>query len=58
VLGEGLVVSAGLHKVALRGEQLEANRHRVQTADEKEETDRAEIEQRDALVIFGQQPGL
>ena len=58
MLGEGLVVSAGLHQVALRREQLKPDRHRVKAADEKEERHCAEIQQRDALVILCQQPRL
>src|SRR6266576_1304934 len=58
VLREHLVVSARLHEIALRGEQLQANGHRIEAADEKEEADRAEIKQRNALVIFSQQPRL
>ena len=58
MLGEHLVVRAGLGEVTLRSQQLQPDRHRIETADEKEETDRAEIQQGDALVIFRQQPRL
>ena len=58
MLGEHLVVSAGLGEIALRRQQLEPDSHRIQTADEKEKADRAQIKQRDALVIFRQQPRL
>ena len=58
VLGEHLVVGARLHEIALRSEQFDANGHRIEAADEKEEADRAEIKQRDALMVFSQQPRL
>ena len=58
VLGEDLVVGGRLQEIALRREQLESDHQRVNPADEEEESDRAEIKQRDALVILGQQPRL
>ena len=58
MLGEHLVIGARLCEIGLGSEQLQTNRHRVKTADEKEEADPAQIEQGDALVIFRQQPRL
>src|SRR5260370_42314865 len=58
MLRKHLVVSARLHEVTLRSQQLQADRHRIKAANEEEEADRAEIKQRDALVIPGQQPRL
>jgi hypothetical protein len=58
VLREDLVVSGRLKEVALRRQQLEANHHGVDAADEEEESDGTKIEQCDPLVVFGQQPRL
>src|SRR6185369_12613907 len=58
VLSEYLVVGGRLQEVTLRSQQLETNHQRVNAADEEEESDRYEIEQRDALVVLGQQPRL
>ncbi len=58
VLGKDLVVSGRLQEIALRSQQFEANHQRVDSADEKEESDGPEIKQSDALVILGQQPRL
>ena len=54
--GEELVVSIGLHQVARGSQQLEADEQREEAANEKEERDGDEIEQRDALVVGGEQP--
>jgi hypothetical protein len=58
VLREDLVVSARLHEIALRSQQLKADGHRVQAANEEEEANAAHIKQCDPLVIFRQQPRL
>ena len=53
---EQLVVGLVGHQIAGRRRQLEPDQHRERAADEKEERDRREVQQRDALVIAGQQP--
>ena len=55
---EQLVVGFRLHQRALRLDQVDAHQHGEGAADEEEERDRNQIEQRDALVIHGEQPGL
>ena len=54
--GEELVISIGLHQVARGREQFQADEQREEAADEEEECDGDEIEQRDALVVGGEQP--
>ena len=56
VHGEELVVGVGLNQVTGRSEQFQANQQREEAANEKEECDGNEIEQRNALVVRGQQP--
>ena len=55
---EQLVVSLRGDQVARRGQQLQANHGGEDAAQKEKETDGAEIQQRDALVVLGQQPGL
>ena len=56
VHGEKLVVGVGLDEVAGGGEQFEADEQREEAADEKEEGDGEQVEQRDALVVRGEEP--
>ena len=58
VHGEELVVGFRCDQRALRLNQVQAHQHREKAADKEHESDRAEIEQRDALVVGGEQPGL
>src|SRR5580700_2702706 len=58
MLGKCLVVSVGLHQVALGREQFEPDEHGEDATEEEENADRYQIEERDPLVIGGQQPGL
>ena len=53
VHGEKLVVSIGLHQVACRSEQFEANEQREEASDKEEERDGEEIEEGDAFVVGG-----
>src|SRR5262249_34992538 len=56
VRGENLVVRVGVHQVALGREQLQADQHGVESAEEKEERDRDEVQHRDPLMVGGQKP--
>ena len=56
VHGEQLVVGVGLHQVARRSEQFQPDQQREEPADKEEERDRNQVQQRDALVVRGQQP--
>ena len=56
VHGEQLVVGFRRNQVAVRRQQVNADHGGERAADEKEEGHRREIQQRDALVIRGQQP--
>src|SRR5207248_2139564 len=56
VHGEELVVGVRLHQVPGGSQQLEADKQRKEAADEKEERDRDQIEQGDALVVGGEKP--
>ena len=58
VHGEHLVVGLARQQVAGRRQQLQADEHREEPADREEGGDRHEVEERDALVVFRQQPGL
>ena len=53
---EHAVVDRGLQQPARRGE-VQAHERRCEASDEKEEGDRGEEQQGDALVVLGQQPG-
>src|SRR6266550_1734528 len=54
--GEQLVVGVGLNQVARGSEQFETNEQSEQSADEEKERYRSQVEQRDALVVGGEQP--
>ena len=54
---EELIVGVGLDQVAGGREQFETDEQREESANEKEERDRDQVEQRDALVVGGEQPG-
>ena len=56
VHGEELVVGVGLHQIARRGQQFQPDQQREESADKEEERNRNQIQQRDALVVRGQQP--
>ena len=58
VHGEHLVIGVGLHQVALRRQQLEPDEHGKEAAEKKERRHRDQVEDRDPLVVGGQQPGL
>ena len=58
VHGEHLVIGVGLHQVALRRQQLEPDEHGKEAAEKEERRHRNQIEDRDPLVVGGQQPGL
>ena len=58
VHGEKLVVSIGLHQVAGRRQQFQPDQQGKEPPNEEEESNREQVEQRDALVVRGQQPGL
>ena len=58
VHGEQLVVGVGLHQIAGRSQQLQADQQGEKSADEEEERDRHQIQQRNPLVVGGEQPGL
>src|SRR5688572_30415787 len=51
-----LVVGIRLDQVALRRHEFKTKENRSGAADEKEKRDRSQIEQRDALVVGGEQP--
>ena len=53
---EELVVGVGLEQVALRRRELEPDAHGKQAAEEEEYRDRDQVEDRDALVVLGEQP--
>ncbi len=55
---EKTVVGFRGHEIALRRHQLEAHHRRRPSADEEEHRDRQEVEDADALVVVGRQPGL
>lgn len=57
--GEYLVVGIGVHEVGLWSEQLEANYHGKQPADQEEEADADQIEKSndDGLLLDGQDGG-
>src|SRR2546429_7290916 len=55
--GKKLVVSLGRKEHPVGGQQMDANHRGEDAADEKENRHRDEIQQSDALVIGGQQPG-
>src|SRR5208283_1562556 len=57
VHGEHLVIGVGLHQVALWRQQLEPNEHGEEAAEKEEHRHRNQVEDRDALVVGGQQPG-
>jgi hypothetical protein len=58
VHGEKLVVSIGLHQVADRRQQFQPHHEGKEPSDEKEERNRHEVQQRDALVVRSEQPRL
>ena len=58
VHGEQLVIGVRRDQVALRRQQLDADQRGEGAADEEEQRDREQVEQRDALVVLGQQPRL
>ncbi len=55
--GEKFVVGFGLHQIALRREQLQAQQGGGHTADNKEKRHRQQVEPGDPLVIGGEEPG-
>ncbi len=57
VHGEELVVGVGLHQVAHRSQQLQPDQQGEKSSNKEEESNRKQIEQRDALVVDGKQPG-
>ena len=56
VHGEQAVVHVGADEIGLRGRELDPDRGRRCAADEEEEDEAGEIENRDALVIGGEEP--
>src|SRR6202140_1733212 len=56
VHGEGLVVHIGRHQVTCGREQFQSDEQGEEAADEKEKRDREQVEQRNALVVSGEQP--
>ena len=56
--GEHPVVGGRLQEVAFRRQQLEADEHGEDTAEREEGGDRDQVEDRDPLVVPGQQPRL
>src|SRR6202142_367328 len=56
VHGEQLVVGVGLHQVARRSQQLQADQQGEDAANKEEEGNGDQIEQRDALVVDRQEP--
>jgi hypothetical protein len=56
VHGEKLVVGVGGEEIPARMNQLQSHQHRGDAADEKEERDRRQVKQRDALVIVREEP--
>src|ERR1700691_3736811 len=58
VHGKHLVIGVGLQQVALRCKQFEPDEHGKETAKEEESAHRNQIEERDPLVVRGQEPGL
>src|SRR4029077_19219440 len=56
VHGEELVIGVGLHQVAGGSEQLETDQQGEKATDEKEERDREQVEERNALVVGGEHP--
>jgi hypothetical protein len=56
VHGEQLVVGVGFDHVARRRQQLETNEAGEDAAEQEHHGDRAQIQQRDALVVHGEQP--
>ncbi len=58
VHGEHLVIGVRRHQVAGRGQQFQADHPGKKATDKEEDRDRDQIEDRDALVISGEQPAL
>src|SRR5579863_4827755 len=56
VHGKKLVVRIGLNEITRRGQQFQADQQSKKSSDEEEEGNGREIEERDALMIRGQQP--
>ena len=58
VHGEELVIGVGLNQIASRSQQFQPDEQREKSTDEKEKSNGQQVEQRDALVVNSQQPGL
>ena len=58
VHSEKLVVRVSLHQVARRRQQLQPDQQGKKSSNEEEESNGQQVEQRDALVIDREQPGL
>ena len=58
VHGEQLVVGVRRDQVALRRQQLQADQRGEDAAQEEEQRDGDQVQQRDALVVLGEQPRL
>ncbi len=58
VHGEEFVVSVGLHQVARRSQQFQADEQGKESSNKEEESDGKQIQQRNALVVNREQPGL
>ena len=58
VHGEHLVIGVRRHQVARRSQQLQPDHPRKEAADKEEDRDRDQVQDRDPLVISGQQPAL
>src|SRR5947209_6555376 len=54
--GKELVVGVGLYQVSRRSQQLQADQEGEKAANKEEERNRDQIEQRDPLVVRGEQP--
>ena len=58
VHGEELVVGVGIHQVALRGQQFQANQHGEDAAQGEHHGDGDQVEYGDAFVVLGEKPRL
>ena len=56
--GEHLVVGLGLHQIAGRRQQFQANHQGEDSAQKEEHRDRDQIQKGDALMVTRKQPGL